>query len=272
MVSGIVSAITGNSAAKAQERAAESAAATQVDLGNRALDLQEPFFQRGDRAGQALEFELGLAERPVFRPDEEEYNALAPLEVRTIEGGPIYGERTLTGSEGTTEQYITGFDVDKFAVGDQEFTTRAAADNYLTQQLAERETQRPEAFEYQGFQETPGYQFRVSEGQKALERAAAAGGRLNSGATLKAAQRFGQNIAADEYGTYLNRLSALAGSGQVAASNSSSILQNQGNSLANLQLQRGNAQASSFNAIGGGINQTVGDLTKLAGFGFGGGF
>ena len=45
----------------------------------------------------------------------------------------------------------------------------------------------------------PGYQFRVSEGQKALERSAASKGLLLSGGQLKDLTRFGQDQGAQEY-------------------------------------------------------------------------
>jgi hypothetical protein len=45
----------------------------------------------------------------------------------------------------------------------------------------------------------PGYQFRVSEGQKALERSAAGKGLLLSGGQLKDLTRFGQGQGAQEY-------------------------------------------------------------------------
>lgn len=45
----------------------------------------------------------------------------------------------------------------------------------------------------------PGYAFRLAEGQKALERSAAARGGLLSGATLRGTQRFGQELASQEY-------------------------------------------------------------------------
>jgi len=44
------------------------------------------------------------------------------------------------------------------------------------------------------FTADPGYAFRLSEGQKALERSAAARGGLLSGGTGKALQRFGQEL------------------------------------------------------------------------------
>jgi hypothetical protein len=45
----------------------------------------------------------------------------------------------------------------------------------------------------------PGYSFRLSEGQKALERQAAARGGLISGGALKAATRFGQEMGSQEF-------------------------------------------------------------------------
>ena len=45
----------------------------------------------------------------------------------------------------------------------------------------------------------PGYAFRLSEGQRALERSTAAGRGLQSGAALKAATRYGQEMGSQEY-------------------------------------------------------------------------
>jgi len=77
------------------------------------------------------------------------------------------------------------------------------------------------------FQQDPGYAFRLSEGMKALDRTAAARGGLLSGGTLKAAQRYGQDMASQEYQNAFNRyqternaqlnpLQSLAGVGQTA--------------------------------------------------------
>ena len=46
---------------------------------------------------------------------------------------------------------------------------------------------------------TPGYQFRVEEGEKVIRRNASARGMGHSGATLKALQAHGQGVAAQEY-------------------------------------------------------------------------
>ena len=78
------------------------------------------------------------------------------------------------------------------------------------------------------FQTDPGYAFRLAEGQKALERSAAARGGLLSGGTGKALARFGQEMGSQEYTNAFNRyqaerqarlapLQSLAGVGQTTA-------------------------------------------------------
>lgn len=60
----------------------------------------------------------------------------------------------------------------------------------------------PEAF---AAGQDPGYAFRMKEGLKAVDAQAAARGGLISGAALKASQRFGQDMASQEYQNAFNR-------------------------------------------------------------------
>lgn len=62
-------------------------------------------------------------------------------------------------------------------------------------------------------QADPGYQFRLQEGLKALDRQAAARGGLISGSALKGAQRFGQDMASQEYGQAYGRALTEYGTG-----------------------------------------------------------
>lgn len=64
------------------------------------------------------------------------------------------------------------------------------------------------------FFESPGFQFRLEEGQKSLDRSAAARGQLLSGQQIKASQDFGQNLASAEFNNFVDRLSSFAGLGQ----------------------------------------------------------
>jgi hypothetical protein len=78
------------------------------------------------------------------------------------------------------------------------------------------------------FQQDPGYQFRLSEGQRAMGHQAGARGGLVSGTSLKAMQDYAQNSASNEYNNAFNRyqternaqlnpLQSLAGVGQTTA-------------------------------------------------------
>jgi hypothetical protein len=122
------------------------------------------------------------------------------------------------------------------------------------------------------FKADPGYAFRLSEGQKALERSAAMRGGLISGGALKAAQAYGQDMGSQEYTNAFNRyqteraaqlnpLQSLAGVGQTAANqmsgaagtygtNASNALGNYGTNAANLALGAGTNAANA--AIAGG--------------------
>ena len=57
----------------------------------------------------------------------------------------------------------------------------------------------PGGFDYDDMIADPGYQWRRSEGEKAITRKAAAGSGVHSGATLKALSRFNQNLASEEF-------------------------------------------------------------------------
>ena len=61
------------------------------------------------------------------------------------------------------------------------------------------------SFSAQDMEQDPGYAFRLAEGQKAIERSTAARGGLQSGAALKAAARYGQDMGSQEYANAFNR-------------------------------------------------------------------
>jgi len=102
-------------------------------------------------------------------------------------------------------------------------------------------------FSMQDFQQDPGYAFRLSEGQKALDRSAAARGGLISGGALKAATRYGQDMGSQEYSNAFNRYQT----------NRTNQLQ----SLANLQsvgVNATNAQAAQAGQYGTNVGNLIG--------------
>ena len=125
-------------------------------------------------------------------------------------------------------------------------------------------------FGMNAFQADPGYAFRLSEGQKALERSAAARGGLMGGATGKALTRFGQEMGSQEYMNAFNRyqaersarlnpLQSLAGVGQTSTNALGAAGQayasGAGEALGAGAQARASGYVGAANALGGGLNQ-----------------
>jgi len=120
------------------------------------------------------------------------------------------------------------------------------------------------------FQADPGYAFRLSEGQKALERSAAARGGLLSGGTGKALTRFGQEMGSQEYTNAFNRyqaerqarlgpLQSLTGMGQTTANQvgqaGQTMATNVGNDITSSAAARASGYVGGANALSGGLGQ-----------------
>lgn len=117
------------------------------------------------------------------------------------------------------------------------------------------------------FKESPGYQFRLAEGERAIGRQAAARGGLLSGATGKALTRYGQDYATQDYDRHLSRYyqslapyQSLAGIGQTTASQMAANVGTGTANLANIQQQSGAATAAGY--LGAGQAQAAGYLTQ----------
>jgi hypothetical protein len=118
------------------------------------------------------------------------------------------------------------------------------------------------------FEADPGYGFRMDEGMKALERSAAARGGLLSGTTLKGIQRFGQDLASNEYTNAMNRfyamrnarlnpLQAILGQGQTSTNVLTGATGQAGQGIAGAQQAAGAARASGYAS---GANSLTGAL------------
>jgi hypothetical protein len=118
------------------------------------------------------------------------------------------------------------------------------------------------------YKQDPGYAFRLAEGQKALERTAAARGGLISGGALKAAERYGQDMGSQEYMNAFNRyqteraarlnpLQSLTGMGQTTANTLGTMGSNMATNVGQNYQSAANARASGYvggaNAVTGGL-------------------
>lgn len=156
-------------------------------------------------------------------------------------------------------------------------------------------------------QNDPGYQFRLAQGDKAIQNSAAARGGLLTGGTAKALSDYNQNSASGEYGnvynralteyqqrynifnnnqsTLFNRLADLSGFGQTAAgqlnsagtaaaNNTSNTLLTSGQQIGQNINNAGAATASGYvgvgNAVSGGLNNLASIYALLRSQGGGG--
>jgi hypothetical protein len=122
----------------------------------------------------------------------------------------------------------------------------------------------------QGFEfdpNDPGYQFRLGESMRAINRGAAAQGHRRSGNVLAALQERAGGLATEEYGQQygrfqdrLNRLGTIAQFGQDATRLSAGVGQNTASNIGNLLSQGANARANRYGAWNQAIQGGMGNL------------
>lgn len=115
---------------------------------------------------------------------------------------------------------------------------------------------------------TPGYQFRMSQGQTGVQNLLASKGGLKSGAAMKALSDYAQGTASQEFGNQVGYAQGLAGIGQNAAISMGNYEMQAGSNIAN-SMQQGilgqgqamaNRDAQMGNIIGGGMSQIGGGM------------
>ena len=292
VVGGVLSSSAAGKAANVQADAADRSAELQREQFERSVELQEPFRQGGLQGQNRLMTLLGLGGTAQY--DDTAYNrALADYNASlsrldpsqfTTGGGGGGGRMVSTGSDGM-EYYQEGtggggtFDqagYDKARAGivapnrEQFKLTGGDVNDPMFGKYATAEYT-PEMF---AKGQDPGYQFRLKEGMQGLERSAASRGGLLSGGTLKGIQRYGQDMASQEYQNAFNRYQAertgtlnpyqsLAGVGQSTANTLGTMGMNYANQTGETYQNAANARASGYvgqaNAIGG----TIGNLSNM---------
>jgi len=300
---GIIASSASKKAAKTQAQAAEQATAAQERMFQQQKEIQSPFQQGGLAAQSRLLELLGIGPRPTSVRPTAVQNQMA------ARGPEAYGLTALTipgrmGQQYGDTSYLMGGDdgryrPDFFPEGEPTTIYRDPQGNIVTDveaymaqnplpetvnmMAAPAAGPAPESdfgkyardFSMKDYEADPGYAFRQSEGMKALERSAAARGGLLSGGALKGIQRFGQDLASQEYQNAFNRyqvnranqlnpLQSLMGSGQSAANvltgAAGQMGQNQAAGITNAAQARASGYVGSANALGsalGSIGQTA---------------
>ncbi len=229
--SAAIGGLSASKAAKAQTNAAREAQDAQERMYERNIAITAPQRQIGQNALAQMAYLSGVGPQP--------YTGMQGQALRIGEDDGQY----------TVEQYVN----EQWSPTSNVFDSRQEAAQFL------------EPRKTGGFEETPGYQFRLDQGTNALERMAAARGLRMGSPTLKAAQRYGEGLASDEYNNYMNRLAGLSGTGQTATSQQISSGQNFANAFGNTAMQAGQARASGYQGVGQAMQTGLGNAFNVYG-------
>lgn len=220
----------------AQMFGAGKASDAQEAAAKAAINANRPFLQRGYQANEELGAMMG------FDPSRVEKRRWAKDIKNELKAGANWKSLDKAGKNALVQSELQ-----------KQLDERSGKDTYGF--LNRR-------FGMNDYQADPGYEFRLGEGVKALERSAAARGGVLGGAQQRALARFGQDYGSNEYlnaynrynadqTNMYNRLANMAGMGQTAAQY-----------IGNAQMQRGDAQAAGYmgqaNALSGGLQQASG--------------
>ena len=251
--SGLIGSSASKKAAKAQVQAAQESAAVQKYIYDTTREDYKPYRDVGYGALGKLAGLYGINMPESTSTDWEAY----------VRGNPdaLSNWKQVVG----TQSDIFGGNIGKF--GEYHYAKDGSRRD-LTPYRTTPSTAEP----YADFYKSPDYQFRLQEGEKAINRAAAARGLWNSGATIKSLDRFNQGEAAGAFDTYANRLASLAGVGQTATSAVAQAGQQYANGASTAYTNAGNARASGYQNSANSWQNAIQNVTDIGMYGFGGGF
>ncbi len=290
LVGGMMGADAASDAAAGQAQATRESNALQEKMFNKNIELQQPSIDAGNLSRNRLLQLLGLGTGTTPGTSGAPANMLTREQIaKELQDSGKYGtEGSMQyvysggggeGGDGNFQFVPGGIDQGRL---DTDIAARLAQqDQQQAQMQAQQQTAQSDPewgslmrdFGLSDYQEDPGYQFRLSEGEKGINRSLASRGNFLSGAGLKALNRFNSDQASQEYGNAYNRfennktgkfnkLTSLTGGGQTAATTIGNMGTNYATSVGNNLTSNANAQgaagiagANSWgNALTSGVN------------------
>lgn len=284
----VVSGLLGSRAASKAAGVETAAAGMGIDETRRQFDLTRedfaPYREVGERGLYTLEDYLGLstpesrlARTGVLAPTREQFTTAGTPGAYRWGGMTAAGLGPRTFTPGTPARF------------DEAGYNTALADYLRASEGAEATSEGYgsllERFTGEDLTSEPGYEFGLSEGEKAIDRSARGRGSFDSGATLKALLRYGTDYAGTKYNEAFNRdaaskssiynmLAGITGTGQTATGQVATAGSNASTNIANLLGQQGDARAAGIvgganawnQAVSGGLegyqNMTLLDMLK----------
>lgn len=280
VIGGMMSSNASGDAASLQAGAADRASGVNKYIFDKQVELQQPFREAGVGALNRLSYLMGISPtgysslsgineaelrkqlEPQFRRQVGDNTMFTyGLNESPEKWGPVY-ETDQAALNAEVQRRIAA----QQSAADQAATTAAGADPNFGSLMKK--------FGLEDFQADPGYQFRQTEGMKGIENSAAARGNLLSGGALKAIQKYGQDLASQEYGNaysrfnadqtnQYNKLAGLVNTGQGASNQLTNAAANYGSNVSNNIIGAGNAQAAGVVGQANAWNNAIGQGTNL---------
>lgn len=256
-----------NDATDAQTQSNAQSLALMRQVRGENQQYQQPFYQTGLAANNALNDLYGL--NPENVQNQPQQNALAPMAGGPNASNGYFTQGDLREGGGTLginlpssiQQYFGGPTLPN---ANQPQTAQPA-------QTAAGQTQ-GQSFNdgFRNYIDNSDYAFNLGEGFNAINSGYAGAGTLQSGAAMRGIEDYRQNLQAGYRNEYIGGLrgqqmvgvgaaNALAGIGTNYANNAAQINQNNANALSNAAV----ARANNNNALVGGITSGIGSVAGL---------
>lgn len=252
--SAVVSSKGASNAAKATQAASDKASDTQTQIYNQNALTLAPWQQSGLRANSAINAMLGLNAEQQQLPQMnggQGYPTQQPNEAMTYGQDYGYSPNQISG------QYGMGY---------------GTAGGYLPQQFSPTAQSGGQGMTTQGAQNAFGqyiknsdYGFQFGQGSNALNSGYAGAGTLQSGAAMKAMEKFRQDLQSGYRNEYMNALGNQQAVGFSAASAQAGVGQNYANSIGNIAMQNGANQANASLVKSANTSNAIGSVANIAG-------
>lgn len=260
----LISANAAQNAADTQAASADKATQAQMGMFNQTSANMSPWMQTGKLALGDLATLMGLKGSAATVESDPRFAAFAKSKFDEANAGHMaqFG----MGIDDPRSGWSVPGQKQKFddSVRQQFLAENPTADGSSNPQFG----MLTKPFGMEDFQASPAYQFNLSEGEKALNKASASRGKFYAPGTLQDIAKYSQGLASNEFqnafsnyntnmGNIWNRLSTLSGGGQNAAGNLGTNATQVAGQVGNNIIGAGNAQAAgqvgAANAISGGF-------------------
>ncbi len=268
LVGGAMSADASKSAAKTQAQGAQAATAAQLGMFGQTQANMAPWMNVGQASLAQLASGLGINTNPTGTPNLVDATSGTPRpNAQLYATDPNYKQAWDQVAQAHQQKFQSGYtnnssaDAIQAAVS-QLYKPTPSVPNDASNTPGFGQFTKP--FTLADFQESPAYQFNLSQGEKAINKAAAARGNYYAPATLQSISKYSQGMASNEfqnafsnYNTNLNniwgRLSTMSGAGQNAAgnigTNATQVAGQVGNNITGAANASAAGQVGSANAI-----------------------